>query len=197
MTAESSAAGDLRTLHEGSIEELTPLLSAGPLVRIFTRADGKPLEASGMVMVQAPPERVWSCIRDMRSLQRFIQMVESLRMLPPGPQGEELLRVNLRFKIAIFSARFHFVARVERDEGRRVELTYHSGKVRDLTIRFELAPAPQGQTILLCLVRFDIHSLGWLVNIFVRHHPEIEWGIHAGSAMSIADSVRRMAELET
>jgi ribosome-associated toxin RatA of RatAB toxin-antitoxin module len=184
----------LHSLKDESVEELATALAEGPLVRLFNRADGKPRAASGLVLVQAPPERVWECIRDMRSLQRFIEMVESLRVLPPGPSGEELVRVNLRFKIAIFSARFHFVARVAREEDSRVELTYHSGKVRDLAIRLEVAKVPGNRTILHCLVQFDIHSLGWLVNIFVRHHPEIEWGIHAGSAMSIAESVRKMAE---
>ena len=43
-------------------------------------------------------------------------------------------------------------------------------------------------------VGFDQTSLGWLVKIFIRHHPEIDWGVHAGSTMSISSSVRKAAE---
>ncbi len=176
------------------IDTLAPLLHAGPLVHVHTGATGKPQEAHALCMIHAPAERVWTCIRDIRSLQDFIKMIESMQVLPKRNRQQELIRVNLRFKIAFFSARFHFIARVERQEGVGIEFIFHSGKVKDLVIRLELIPVENGHTILSCRVGFDIQALGWLVNLFVRHHPEIEWGIHAGSAMSIAEAVRKSVQ---
>ncbi len=121
-------------------------------------------------------------------------MLDSIKPLPAGPNGEERFRANLCFKIAIFSVRFHFAVNVRRESNRLLELSYHAGKVRDLLIRLQLQSEQAESTILQCRVRFDIYSLGWLVNLFVKHHPEIEWGIHPGSALSIAQAVRRLAE---
>jgi hypothetical protein len=169
-------------------------LKKGPLIRVDSYSSGRPSSATCLMAIPAPAGSVWTRIRGLDALPALIEMVESLTSLPPGPQGEELVHVKLRFKITIFTARFDFVARIERQDEHRLELIYHSGKVHDLRICFELAPVSADSSVLLCRVGFDPRSLGWLANIFIRHHPEIEWGIHAGSALSVAQAARTLAQ---
>ena len=38
---------------------------------------------------------------------------------------------------------------------------------------------------------FDLMSLGWLAKYFLRHHPEIQFGIFPGVALVLVDSLRR------
>mgnify|MGYP006284131603 CR=1 FL=1 len=174
--------------------ELAALAGRGPLVRIRTDARNRPRGATCLLGAAAPVERIWSGLRDLGALPQLIEMVESLHRLPAEHGQPERVLVRLRFKIAIFSTRFDFTASIERAEGRWLELRYLAGKVRDLLIRLELAAVDAGHSLLLCRVDFDPQSLGWLANIFIRHHPEIEWGIHAGSAVSVAQAARQLAE---
>ena len=59
-------------------------------------------------------------------------------------------------------------------------------------LRFTLTPVEDGAA---CLVEgdgeFDLHSLGWLVKYFLKHHPEIQHGIFPGVALVLIDSLRR------
>jgi ribosome-associated toxin RatA of RatAB toxin-antitoxin module len=188
--------GTLRTLDGISAAALGALLADGPLIRVHCLPEGKPRAASSAQLVQAPAEVVWGVLADVTRFPSFVHMVDSVKVLPPGPAGEERVQVNLRFKISLFSARFDFLARVKREPDRWVELAYESGKVRDLAIRLEVAPVDAERSALLCVVGFDQTSLGWLVKIFIRHHPEIDWGVHAGSTLSIAASIRQAAEAQ-
>jgi hypothetical protein len=62
-------------------------------------------------------------------------------------------------------------------------------------LRFTLAPAEGGRG---CSVEgdgeFDLESLGWLVKYFLRHHPEIQFGIFPGVALVLVDSLRRATD---
>lgn len=186
--------GSLRTLDDLPAGSLVDLLLDGPLIRVFCNEAGQPRSASSVQLVNAPAATVWQILADVTRFPTFVNMVETVRVLPAGPAGEERVWVGLRFKISLFSARFDFTARVRRVEGRSVDLAYEDGKVKDLAIRMEVTAVDADRSALLCHVGFDQTSLGWLVKIFIRHHPEIDWGVHAGSTMSIASSVRKAAE---
>ncbi len=175
-------------------EALAPALAKGPLVRVELSPRGRPAGASCLLRVAAPPARLWSRIRDLEGLPRLVEMMEAVDRLPPLPDGAERVRVRLRFHLAFLSVRFHFVARVAREEGRLLELTYLEGKVRDLRIRLETAPWGEAGCLLLCRIAFDPFSMGWLANVFLRHHPEIEWGVHAGAALCVAEAARALGE---
>jgi hypothetical protein len=42
---------------------------------------------------------------------------------------------------------------------------------------------------------FEVKSLGWLAKYFLKHHPEIQYGIFPGVALALLDSLKRAAEL--
>jgi hypothetical protein len=102
--------------------------------------------------------------------------------------------VFLRFKLALFSVGFDFVAAVKTEGQRRLELVGLSGEPRDIRLAFELWPHDGGKaTILSGSGGFEMQSLGFLVKYFLRHHPEIELGIFPGVALGLIDAVRRAA----
>ena len=102
--------------------------------------------------------------------------------------------VQLKFKVAFFSVGFEFVADATRDEGRRLELRWVSGEPRAIRLGFEIAPgADPSECVLHVDGSFDVHSLGWLAKYFLKHHPEIEFGIYPGVVLALLDSMRRAA----
>jgi hypothetical protein len=108
--------------------------------------------------------------------------------------------VSLRFRITLFSVGFEFVADVVEDPGRSFELRYVSGEPRGILIRFELEPVPgeagagKDATRVRTFIAFDAMSLGWLTKFFLKHHPEIQFGIFPGCALALAESMRRAVE---
>jgi ribosome-associated toxin RatA of RatAB toxin-antitoxin module len=163
--------------------------SRDPLVRVTLGPDDAPRGAVAAVRVAAPPARVWAIIRDVEAYPSRIPMIDRVTV-----DGDRLT-MRLAFRIALFTARFGYTARVTRDEGRSLEVHYESGEPRDLHLRFDLVPTPDGAATLLYVASaFDLSTLGWLVKFFLKHHPEIRYGVYPGSSLALLDSIRQAAE---
>ena len=163
--------------------------SRDPLVRVIVGPNDDPQGAVSAVRVAATPARVWEIIRDVEAYPSRIHMIERCHV-----EGDRLT-MRLAFRIALFTARFGYTARLAIDEGRSLEVRYESGEPRDLRLRFDVVPAPAGDATLLYVASgYDITTLGWLVKLFLKHHPEIRYGVYPGSSLALLDSIRRAAE---
>jgi hypothetical protein len=164
-------------------------VSATATVDVRLGPDGRPVSASAVGRVDRPVAHVWSIIADVSGFARRVPMVHRVRL-----DGDRVT-VDLKFKLALFSVGFQFVA-VETHEAQRwLELRWVAGEPRGIRLRFELEPLDEGRA---CTLRtdgeFDATSLGWLTKYFLRHHPEIQYGIFPGVALALFDSMRRAAE---
>jgi carbon monoxide dehydrogenase subunit G len=157
----------------------------GPLVEVHLGPDGYPNGATGAALLPAPSARVWALLSDVDGYVGRLPMIHRIKR-----EGDRLT-VQLRFRVSLFSAGFEFTVDAVRDEGRRVELRWVSGEPQKLHIVLELEPAPDDKTVLRATVGFDILSLGWLVKYFLKHHPEIRFGVFAGTAIALLDGMRR------
>jgi len=163
--------------------------AAGPLVSVVLGTDGRPVAARAAGAIAAAPARVWETLADPTRFASKVPMIHSARV-----DGDRV-RLDLKFRIALFSVGFRLDTRMSRDEGRWLELRYVAGEPRDTSIRFDLTPAERpDRTVLYTSIAFDIMSLGWLVKAFLKHHPEIQFGVFPGTALSLLDAVRRSAE---
>lgn len=164
-------------------------LAAGePLIRLHLGADGVPAGATAGLIIAAAPQRVWEVISNVDGYAGLIPMIHKIHR-----EGDRVT-VKLKFRISLFSVGFEFVADATRDEGRALELVHVSGEPRALRLRFTLEPTGDGRTVLNAAIWFDMFSLGWLVKFFLKHHPEIQYGVFPGSAVVMVDSIRRGAE---
>lgn len=160
----------------------------GPLLRLLVDGAGRPTGAIAALRIAAPVTRVWQVVRDVEALPARVPMVHRVR------RDGDRLDMQLRFRIAVFSAKFGFVARERHEEGRWIELDWESGEPRGIRLRFELQPLDDGAaTRLSVAVSFDVLSLGWLASYFLRHHPEIQYGVFPGSALVLLDAIGRGA----
>jgi len=168
--------------HEDDVRRAT-----GTLVRLSVGDDGLPTGATGATLVRAPAEKVWSVVADVSSYSGRIPMIHRMERT-----GDRVV-MKLRFKVALFSFGFEVASDAKSEEGRWLELHYVSGEPRDMRLRLELEPAGDA-TLVHCDIGFDIESLGWLVKTFLKHHPEIRYGIFPGCAIVLLDSMRRGIE---
>jgi carbon monoxide dehydrogenase subunit G len=159
-----------------------------PLLRVLLDAAGAPVGATGCWRIPAPPARVWAVLEDVDRYAGRIPMVD--KVVRRGDRVE----LHLRFRISLFSVHFSFEASVQRDPGRSVDIRWISGEPRNAHIHLELEPIEGGAaTLLHATTRYDIDSLGWLVKYFLKHHPEIRYGVHTGSVMTILEAMRNVA----
>ncbi|MCA9600255.1 MAG: SRPBCC family protein [Myxococcales bacterium] len=171
--------------------ELDTIVNARePLLRVGMDADKRPNRAQAAARVLAPPERVWQVVSDVERYAGRVPMMDKVTL------RDEMATVGLKFRIAVFSAKFSFKARARSEAGRMLELSHVEGEPRDLVLRFDVLPVEDpAQSVLVAGIGFDISSLGWLVKFFLKHHPEIQYGVFPGSALTLVDTLRREAEL--
>lgn len=157
-----------------------------PLVHVRLGADGAPVGATAARRLHAPKDRAWRVITSLDDLAHRIPMMDKVHV-----EGSRAT-VHLKFGIGLFSARFAFKVERVLEEGRSIELRYLEGEPRDLLIRHELvAASAPGDTLLYTTVAFDAFSLGFLAKYFLKHHPEIRFGVFPGSALTLSDAVAR------
>ena len=158
----------------------------GPVVQVRVSSDGRPLGAAASVRLERPVPEVWAALRDIERYAKHLPMVHRVEQ-----QGDDIT-FFLRFKIGFFSVGFQFTARATRQDEKWLELRWVAGEPRDIRLRFELTPADDGKA---CVVsgdgEFDMMSLGWLAKYFLKHHPEIAFGIFPGVALVLVDSLQR------
>lgn len=163
--------------------------ASGPLLHIRTGADGHPVGATAARRIRGSRERVWKVITDVEGMAGRTPMIQRAH------REGRYVTVHLRFGVSLFSANFAFKVDPVIDEGRSIELRYVDGEPRDLTIRHELvAASAPAETLLYTSVGFDVFSVGFLAKFFLKHHPEIRYGVYPGSALALLDSVRRAVE---
>jgi carbon monoxide dehydrogenase subunit G len=161
----------------------------GPVVRVRTDSHGKPRGAAAAAVIAHPPELVWAALRNVEQFAKHLPMVHRTR------QTGDDVTFELRFKVGFFSVGFQFDAHITFDDGRSLELVWTGGEPKDIRLRFTLTPVDGGRA---CSVEgdgeFDLTSLGWLAKYFLRHHPEIQFGIFPGVALVLVDSLRSAAD---
>ncbi len=165
------------------------LAAAGPLVAVRRDPAGRPLAAVAASVIDAPVQRVWSLVSDVRSYPGRVPMLEKVEL-----KGDHVV-VKLKFGISLFSVGFSFTAAVRTEEEKTIELTHVAGEPDRLVLRYDLEPVDDGKkTQVHAGITFNPDSLGWLAKYFLRHHPEIRYGIFPGCAVALVESMRAVAE---
>jgi hypothetical protein len=164
----------------------------GFFVHVDADERGKERAASAATLLAAPPEVVAREIEAVRYTGGFltkIPMVHGVKLLEDrGLTGR--LRLDFRYRFLLVGVKF-YVAGDHATDGRSFWDTRGTeGSIRDLWLKLRLAPAGDGRSAFYCAVSFDIRSLGWLVDYFLKHHPEIEMGIFASSALVLARTLK-------
>jgi ribosome-associated toxin RatA of RatAB toxin-antitoxin module len=150
---------------------------------------GLPRAAVANARIDRSVADVWKVVEDVDRYPERVPMMHRVRRV-----GERAT-VDLKFKISLFSVGFQFVVDVVKKHEQSLELRWVSGEPRGIRLRFDLEPLDDGAA---CLLRstgeFDAMSLGWLAKYFLKHHPEIQFGVMPGVAVGLLESIRRAAE---
>lgn len=149
-------------------------------------ARGNPTAARAAMRIDRPVADVWRVVSDVARYEHRVPMMHRVRL------DRDRATVDLKFKLSLFSVGFQFVVDVERKHEESIALRWVSGEPRGIHLRFDLDPLDDGAA---CRLRstgeFDAMSLGWLAKYFLKHHPEIQFGIVPGVAVGLLESMRQ------
>jgi carbon monoxide dehydrogenase subunit G len=159
--------------------------SQDPVVIVRLGKDGKPAGAAASVVIDRPVATVWAAIADIERYASHLPMVHRARRT-----GDDVT-FDLKFRIGFFSVGFQFTAAATYEAEKWLELRWKAGEPKDIRLRFTLAPEGERACRVEGDGEFDLQSLGWLVKYFLKHHPEIQFGIFPGVALVLIDSLRR------
>lgn len=150
---------------------------------------GLPKAARAEARFERPIADVWKVIDDVDRYADRVPMMHKVR------RSGDRATVDLKFKISLFSVGFQFVVDIEKKHQEFLELRYVSGEPKGIKLRFDLESVDDGKA---CVVRstgaFDAMSLGWLAKYFLRHHPEIQFGVMPGVAVGLLEAMRAAVE---
>ena len=157
-------------------------------LKVHIDRDGTPRGATAREKLNVSLDRLWAVIVEVDKFPQRIPMIHRVRL-----DGNRAT-VDLKFKLSLFSVGFHFVVDVLQEEKKWLELKWVSGEPRGIKLRFDLEEADDGKaTILTSTGEFDVMSLGWLAKYFLKHHPEIQFGVIPGVAVGLLESMRKAA----
>ena len=157
-------------------------------LKVHIAPDGTPRGATAQEKLDVPLDRLWGVIVEVDKFPERIPMIHRVKL-----DGDRAT-VDLKFKLSLFSVGFHFVVDVLQEEKKWLELRWVSGEPRGIKLRFDLEEADDGKsTILTSTGEFDVMSLGWLAKYFLKHHPEIQFGVIPGVAVGLLESMRKAA----
>ena len=157
-------------------------------LKVHLDDDGTPRGATAREKLNVPIDRLGDVIVDVDRFPGRIPMMHRVRL--DGSRAT----IDLKFKLALFSVGFHFVVDVKKEDKKWLELRWVSGEPKGIKLRFDLEEADEGKaTFLTSTGEFDVMSLGWLTKYFLKHHPEIQFGIVPGVAVGLLESMRKAA----
>jgi ribosome-associated toxin RatA of RatAB toxin-antitoxin module len=152
---------------------------------------GTPTAARAETRIERPVSEVWKVVSDVSRYADRIPMMHRVRL------DRDRATVDLKFKISLFSVGFQFVVDIEQKHEESIALRWVSGEPRGIHLRFDLDPLDDGAA---CRLRstgeFDAMSLGWLAKYFLKHHPEIQFGIVPGVAVGLLESMRQALDAQ-
>jgi ribosome-associated toxin RatA of RatAB toxin-antitoxin module len=163
-------------------------MSDRPIIDVELGPDGKPASATATGRIEATPARVWQFIENVEGYSGIVPMLHKVKR-----EGDRVT-VHLKFKVTLFSVGFDFTADATYEAQKWLELRWVAGEPRALRIRYEIDDNGDGSCKVRATISFDPFSLGWLAKYFLKHHPEIQFGIFPGCALALVDSMRRAAE---
>lgn len=164
-----------------------------PVIELLRKSDGRSSGARAFALLDCTLPRLQEAFDRIEITGDFHSFVKHIPMVKELKKKGDRYAIELQFKVAILSVKFGAEMRLVREGPNAIRFDYIEGEPDGLSLRF--AGHPMGDKVLLQIdVGYEIDSLGWLAKHFLRHHPEIRDGAHAGTAVAIVEALRTAVE---
>src|SRR4051812_2708053 len=125
-------------------DSLLPLLDKGQLVLVEQTKDGKFGTATGLMLVDAPPEKVWETLLKMDEFKSFMPKVTTSEVL-----RKEKDELDVHFVLDVPGPDTDYTIRYTRDDANKTLTgSWVKGDLKGSTWFWKVEPGPGGKTLL-------------------------------------------------
>jgi|GEM_PF-976427 hypothetical protein len=160
------------------VKKLVPVLEKGSVV-IIQREKGKPPFITGIVLINASLEKVFSVVRELEKYHEFVPNVSKVRVVEKVDENTENVEYNLAFDVAL-GIKFKISYTLEEKNDYKNYIRYgvpaKKGEQAFRDVRFieKFFSLEDGRTVMIYSAYADLASFGLLSKLVFRAFPELQ-----------------------
>ena len=172
----------------GQTDSMMPLLARGELVLVEPGTDGRFGSATALVLVDAPPEKVWATLLKMEDFKQFMPKVIVSDLL-----RREKDEIDLHFVIEVPGPDTDYSIRYTKDEAKKTLTgTWMKGDLKASRWLWKVEPAAGGKTLLS--QQLSLKNFSSLAASVEDEQQTITVGVNVSSAIAGAKALKRRCE---
>ncbi len=167
--------------------DMSPLLERGPMVLVEEGAGGKFSQASAIVIIDSPPEKVWELVKAQQNFKDFIPKVLVSEMKPSGTDFEVHMVIDVPGPDTDYSVRYTI-----EDEKKTMTGCWVKGDLKASRWIWKVEPAPGGKSLLTHTVA--LKNFSGLAQSLEDENQTITVGVNVSSVLAATKAVKKKAE---
>jgi ribosome-associated toxin RatA of RatAB toxin-antitoxin module len=167
---------------------LTPMLSRGPLALVEQTKDGKFSQATSVVMVNAPLDRVWQTVLAQEKFKTFMPKVAESDVTNANDRG-----FDVRLVIEVPGPDTDYIIHYARDDEKHVlKGTWKKGDLKDSKWEWRAEPTAEGKTLLFH--QLTVKNFSSILQNLEDDQQTITVGVNVASAIAATKAVKNRVE---
>jgi len=168
--------------------DMLPLLERGPLALVEQTKDGKFQQATAIVLVNAPPDRVYLALLDHGKFKEYVPKV-----LTSDVDKSNAKSFEVRFVIDVPGPDTDYTIKYVRDDAKRVlKGTWAKGDLKDSKWEWRVEPGPDGKTLLYH--QLQVKNFSSVLTSLEDDRQTMTVGVNVGSAIAATTAVKAHLE---
>jgi ribosome-associated toxin RatA of RatAB toxin-antitoxin module len=167
---------------------LTPMLSRGPLALVEQTKDGKFSQATAVVMVNAPVEKVYEAVLAQDKFKTFMPKVLESELTNSNAKG-----FDIRLVLDVPGPDTDYTIHYARDDDKHVlKGTWKKGDLKDSKWEWRMEPTADGKTLLFH--QLTVKNFSSILANLEDDQQTITVGVNVASAIAATKSVKKFLE---
>ncbi len=168
--------------------DMIPLLQRGPLALVEQAKDGKFQQATAIVLVNAPPDRVYATLLDHGKFKDYVPKVLTSEVEKSNAKSFEV-----RFVIDVPGPDTDYTIKYVRDDAKRVlRGTWAKGDLKDSKWEWRVEEAPDGKTLLYH--QLQVKNFSSVLTSLEDDRQTMTVGVNVSSAIAATTAVKNYIE---
>lgn len=168
--------------------DLSPMLQKGPLVQVEEATGGKFGNATGIVVVDAPPEKVWDVIVKMDEFKTFMPKVTTSEIVKKS--GNDF---DVHFVLDVPGPDTDYTVRWSPDPANKtLSGSWVSGDLKASKWYWKIEAAPNGKSLVTHTLA--VKNFSSIAQSLEDESQTVTVGINVGSVLAAIKAVKKRAE---
>ena len=194
-TAPAQASKEPPSWKNMDKEMLAKLLEKGELAAVDAVGPEKIEMCSVGILANAPPKKVWKVITDFEGYAKLMPDFTTPEVLERDEKTALVHFTVSVLKLSLLNITTDYTLRYKFDPPRRADISWVSGKVKNVSGYWELFPVAGGKkTVIIYAITSDLASANALVGAALKEQPATVMAINLSSAIVLTRLIAKKAE---